>query len=85
MMAKQSHADSNSSSLLLAAIQHLQIMYLDNPNRCLHQLITRNYGLLLNLNSSHQEHSKWQSQQKIWQQYYQQNKTRSNTTELYLV
>jgi uncharacterized protein YfaS (alpha-2-macroglobulin family) len=73
MMASHVPADSSQTSILLAAIQYLKVSYINNPNGCLALLISRNYSLLLELNSSHQEHGKWQAQRQAWQQHCQKN------------
>jgi hypothetical protein len=77
MIASHSPANSSQTSILVAALQHLKVAYLSNPNDCLALLISRNYALLLESNSSHPEHGKWQDQQQVWQQYCQKNRATS--------
>lgn len=77
MIDSHSSSDSSRTSILIAALQHLQVFYLNSPNTCLALLISRNYHLLLEINSTHPEHDNWQDQQQAWQQHCQQNKTGS--------
>lgn len=65
----QVQVEQDHIGLLRAAIQHLQMMYLNSPNRCLSSLINRNYGLLLEQNMASTERDKWLDQKKTWQQY----------------
>jgi len=63
--------ESHQISLLQAAIQHLQVMYLNSPNSCLSGLINRNYSLLLKRRMTSKQRSKLLKQQSTWQSYCQ--------------
>jgi hypothetical protein len=65
------------TQILLAAIEHLQAMYLRNPDRCLSLMINRNYSLLIEQNASHPDRNNWLNQKMIWQRSYQQNQTKN--------
>jgi hypothetical protein len=78
-----SHRSSNTD-LLLAAIDHLQALYLANPDRCLSVMINRYYRLLLSETQDISERNKWINQQQIWSRSSQVEGTRNQPDLLIL-
>jgi hypothetical protein len=76
LIKPNTHKPSHTQ-LLLAAIEHLQAMYLRTPDRCLSLMINRHYSLLIEQNKSHPERNNWLNQKSIWQRSCNQNQTKS--------
>ncbi len=75
MMSLKTNAPATTrhTQLLVAAIDHLIALHLNNPEPCLSLLINRNYKLLLEKNVVHPDRNNWLNQQQIWWQCYKQS------------
>jgi hypothetical protein len=84
MQSPHTSRQSSNTALLLAAIDHLQALYLANPDRCLSVMINRYYHLLLSESLDPSERNKWLNQQQIWSRSSQVGGTRNQPDLLIL-